>query len=129
LTSCTDQYTTEDVVIRGCPIPAGARGDLRVAEINRACGYYLSVTDDGKIRPQRSWSCGVGRQRCPASNFAQLELVVMLSEWLRRIPEFELEPGFTAEILFDHAGRLISLPQRWEAACGPSDFSPVQASC
>jgi cytochrome P450 len=110
--------TTEEVVIIGCSIPAGARVDLCVAEINGASGDAVSMSGDGKIRPQRSWSFGVGRHRCPASNFARMELGAMLTEWLCRITEFELEPGFTAEIVFDHAERLTSLPLRWARSNG-----------
>jgi cytochrome P450 len=33
---------------------------------------------------------GLGIHRCVGSNLARMELKVALSEWLRRIPDFEL---------------------------------------
>jgi hypothetical protein len=39
---------------------------------------------------------------------------VIIEEWLRRIPEFELEEGFTPEIVVTlGAIKLASLPLRW----------------
>jgi len=34
---------------------------------------------------------GLGIHRCVGSNLARMELTVAIEEWLRRIPEFELE--------------------------------------
>jgi cytochrome P450 len=36
---------------------------------------------------------GSGVHRCAGSNLARMELRVAIEEWLRRIPEFHLEPG------------------------------------
>jgi cytochrome P450 len=36
---------------------------------------------------------GLGIHRCVGSNLARMELTVAIEEWLRRIPEFELEVG------------------------------------
>lgn len=40
---------------------------------------------------------GVGPHRCLGSNFARLDLRCAFEEWLKRIPEFELAPGFVPE--------------------------------
>jgi hypothetical protein len=44
-------------------------------------------------------------------------LEAFVSEWLKRIPEFEVEPGFTPSIVH-HGGvtRLDALPLRWARA-------------
>ena len=36
---------------------------------------------------------GSGIHRCAGSNLARMELRVAIEEWLRRIPEFHIEPG------------------------------------
>jgi hypothetical protein len=49
-----------------------------------------------------------------------VELIVLVTEWLRRSPEFEVEPGCSLpipSIFFDvkRSGRLPSLSLRWGA--------------
>jgi cytochrome P450 len=41
----------------------------------------------------RHTTFGLGIHRCIGSNLARMELKVAIEEWLRRIPEFELEAG------------------------------------
>jgi cytochrome P450 len=36
---------------------------------------------------------GAGIHRCAGSNLARMELRVAIEEWLRRIPEFDLDPA------------------------------------
>src|SRR5260370_30733673 len=36
---------------------------------------------------------GNGPHRCPGSNLGRTEIKVFLEEWLKRIPEFQLQPG------------------------------------
>jgi cytochrome P450 len=47
---------------------------------------------DGKLH--RHWGFGGGPHRCLGSNLARLELRLVLTEWLRRIPDFAVAPGF-----------------------------------
>ncbi|EUA23192.1 putative cytochrome P450 [Mycobacterium xenopi 4042] len=45
-----------------------------------------------------------------------MELNLVVNEWLRRIPEFEVEPGFTPKIKYPaNTFSLTSLPLCWEA--------------
>jgi cytochrome P450 len=115
------RWANEDVIIFGCPIPAGSRLSLCVPVIGREAGDEVSVTDDGRIRRKPSWGFGVGRHRCPASGFVRMRLAVLLTEWLGRIPEFELEPGFTPRIVNFRRiqDELATLPLRWSASGVP----------
>ena len=44
-----------------------------------------------------------------------MELSVVAAEWLRAIPDFELEPGCTPGFTFTQGGAIMrrSLPLRW----------------
>jgi hypothetical protein len=43
-----------------------------------------------------------------------LELTFMIDEWLRRIPDFEVEPGYAPVIGFPaNTFSLTALPLRW----------------
>jgi hypothetical protein len=57
-----------------------------------------------------------------------MELSVVAAEWLRAVPDFELEPGYTPGFTFTQGGAIMprSLPLRWGkgsqlkiAAAGP----------
>jgi hypothetical protein len=43
-------------------------------------------------KENRHAAFGLGIHRCVGSNLARMELRVALEEWLKRIPEFQLEP-------------------------------------
>lgn len=56
---------------------------------------------------------GSGPHRCPGSMLARVELQAFLAEWLRRIPDFEIEPD---AVLHTRPGLVValdSLPLRW----------------
>ena len=40
----------------------------------------------------RHTAFGLGIHRCVGSNLARLEMTVAIEEWLKRIPEFRLDP-------------------------------------
>ena len=41
---------------------------------------------------------GGGPHRCVGSHLARMEMNVVVTEWLRRIPYFELSPGYRPKI-------------------------------
>jgi hypothetical protein len=51
-----------------------------------------------------------------------MELKAFVSEWLDRIPEFEVEPGFIPQVVFDPRGMA-------RAAAVTSPFGGLPASC
>ncbi|BBY08686.1 cytochrome P450 [Mycobacterium noviomagense] len=95
------RVTTETVTVGGMMLPAGSPVKLCMAAINRDGSDSTSTDDlvmDGKVH--RHWGFGGGPHRCLGSHLARLQLTVIVSEWLNRIPEFELVPGYIPEIRF-----------------------------
>ena len=45
-------------------------------------------------KPLSHSTFGAGAQICTGMHLARMEVAVTLQEWLKRIPEFSLEPGF-----------------------------------
>jgi cytochrome P450 len=92
---------TETVEVGGMMLPAGSQVFLCMALINRDGSDATStdeLTMDGKVH--RHWGFGGGPHRCLGSHLARMELTVIVDEWLNRIPEFELAPGYKPEIKF-----------------------------
>lgn len=60
---------------------------------------------------------GVGPHRCIGSHLAKREVMVALQEWLRRIPEFELDPNQPAGSVFGGSVMgFTNLTLRWDNA-------------
>ncbi|MBV9511792.1 MAG: cytochrome P450 [Caulobacteraceae bacterium] len=51
----------------------------------------LEVDFDRELKPHVNF--GMGVHRCVGSHLARLELRIFLEEWLKRIPDFELDPA------------------------------------
>ncbi len=70
-----------------------------MAAINRDGSDEMStdeLTMDGKVH--RHWGFGGGPHRCLGSHLARIELTVIVAEWLKQIPDFELPADYTPEI-------------------------------
>ncbi|MDB5447445.1 MAG: Cytochrome [Phenylobacterium sp.] len=59
---------------------------------------------------------GGGVHRCAGSHLARRELRVGLAEWLRRIPEWRIEPGAKPAYFTDGLLSLRNLPLVWDGA-------------
>ena len=57
---------------------------------------------------------GNGAHRCPGSNLGRTELKVFMEEWLKRIPDFEIQPGGKIEMRSGVNGTLYGLPLQWK---------------
>ncbi|MGO9154662.1 cytochrome P450 [Mycobacterium sp.] len=114
------RFTTEEVTIADVTIPAGSVVALCLASTNLDGSETSSVTvtEDGKIRPKRHRSFGAGVHRCLGKALARMELTVIVVEWLRAVPDFELERDLTLSFTFTQGGAVTpsSLPLRWTAA-------------
>ncbi|OBG90454.1 cytochrome [Mycobacterium sp. E3251] len=95
------RVTTREVTIGGVALPADTKLRLCLAAINRDDSDEISanqVVMDGKIHPH--WGFGGGPHRCLGSHLARLELSLIIEEWLKRVPEFEVARGCEPEIDF-----------------------------
>jgi cytochrome P450 len=104
------------LILDGIPIVEACPLMLCLAAINRDDSDEISTNDltmDGKVH--RHWGFGGGPHRCLGSHLARLELTLVINEWLSRIPEFEVQPGYTPHIRFPaNTFSLTSLPLRWD---------------
>lgn len=104
------RITTQPLTVAGVALPAGAQVRLCLGAINRDGNDAISGDDfilDGKLH--KHWGFGGGPHRCLGSHLARMELKVVVSEWLSRIPDFELASGYTPEIAWPSA--TCSLPE------------------
>lgn len=93
------RVTTRPVVVAGVELPTGADIRLCIGAINRDGSDPISGDDfvlDGKLH--KHWGFGGGPHRCLGSHLARMELKLVVTEWLSRIPDFELAPGYVPEI-------------------------------
>ena len=58
---------------------------------------------------------GVGPHRCIGEHLARLEIRVAIEEFLKRIPEFELEPGTAPQYESGQLRTMKNLRLRWAA--------------
>lgn len=111
------RVTTKPVTVAGVTLPAGAEVRLCVAAINRDGSDAISGDDfvlDGKLH--KHWGFGGGPHRCLGAHLARMELKLVITEWLARITEFELPPGFVPQITWPSATcTLQQLPLRISA--------------
>ncbi len=109
------RVTTEYVEVGGMTLPPGSQVRLCMAAINRDGSDKVSTDDlvlDGKVH--RHWGFGGGPHRCLGSHLARIELTVIVGEWLKQIPDFELPADYTPEISFpSKTFALKQLPLNW----------------
>lgn len=86
----------KETTISGCPVKAGNMVLLSFPAANRDPKMF---PDADKVvidrRENRHAAFGLGIHRCVGSNLARMEMQVALEEWLKRIPDFRLDPAGT----------------------------------
>ncbi len=109
------RVTTDFVKVGGMVLPPGSAVRLCTAAINRDGTDEVSTDDlvmDGKMH--RHWGFGGGPHRCLGSHLARIELTIIVEEWLKQIPDFQLPEGYIPEIPFpSKTFGLKSLPLTW----------------
>jgi cytochrome P450 len=109
----TARKATRDVEFHGCPVKAG---DMAAFPLS-AAGRDESVFPDARRvdldrEDVRHLSFGAGPHRCLGSHLARQEMAVLLAEWHRLIPDYEL-----VETPMEHSGGvwgLDALRLRWD---------------
>jgi cytochrome P450 len=92
------RFCTRETELAGCPVKTGDAVQISVGAANvdpAAFADGFDVRFDRETNPHIAFGGGV--HRCLGSHLARRELRVMLREWHRRIPEYELKPGVVPE--------------------------------
>jgi cytochrome P450 len=86
----------KETVISGCPVKPGNMVLLSFPAANRDPAVF---PDADKVvidrKENRHAAFGLGIHRCVGSNLARMEMTVAIGEWLKRIPDFRLDPAGT----------------------------------
>jgi cytochrome P450 len=81
-------------VVSGCPVKPGNMVLLSFPAANRD---PMMFPDADKVvidrKENRHAAFGLGIHRCVGSNLARMEMTVAIEEWLKRIPDFGLDPA------------------------------------
>ena len=84
----------KETTISGCPVKPGNMVLLSFPAANRDPAMF---PDADKVvidrKENRHAAFGLGIHRCVGSNLARMEMTVAIEEWLKRIPDFRLDPG------------------------------------
>jgi cytochrome P450 len=108
------RYVNQDIDFHGCPMKKGDIVWLGLAQANRDPRRFDRPDEFVIDRPfTKHLGFAAGAHRCLGAHLARVELIIVLEEWLRRIPDFELA---TDEQLIERGGQLMlkSVPLRWE---------------
>ncbi|MGD9473359.1 MAG: cytochrome P450 [Novosphingobium sp.] len=71
------------------------------------------MTVDFQRKTIRHATFGKGHHICPGAHLAQLEMRITLTEWLARIPHFEVDPGAQITMTGGIVGSMDGLPLIW----------------
>ncbi|MBR0757712.1 cytochrome P450 [Bradyrhizobium jicamae] len=84
----------KETTVSGCPVKSGNMVLLSFPAANRDPAMF---PDADKVvidrKENRHAAFGLGIHRCVGSNLARMEMTVAIEEWLKRIPDFRLDPA------------------------------------
>src|SRR6202165_4674108 len=84
----------KETEISGCPVKPGNMVLLSFPAANRDPAVFPAADQVVIDRKEnRHAAFGLGIHRCVGSNLARLEMTVAIEEWLKRIPDFRLDPA------------------------------------
>lgn len=77
------------------------------------CVYERPLEVDWNRPVHKILTFGHGPHRCPGALLGRNELVIGLQEWLRHIPDFELEDGADVSVCGGTVAKITKLPLIW----------------
>jgi len=84
----------KETTVSGCPVKPGNMVLLSFPAANRD---PVMFPDADKVvidrKENRHAAFGLGIHRCVGSNLARMEMTVAIEEWLKRLPDFRLDPA------------------------------------
>ncbi|WP_222130341.1 cytochrome P450 [Nocardioides deserti] len=111
------RLAAKDVDINGHRLDQGTITWLGIGSANRDPRKFEDPESYNPDRPgvNQHLAFGLGPHRCLGMHLARLELVLVLREWHKRIPEYRLREGVE---LMERGGQLslTTLPLEWEMA-------------
>jgi cytochrome P450 len=113
----TPRVTTQDVEVCGVTIPANSPVMLCLATANR--GAERSHPDEIDLDHARDGhaSFGGGIHRCLGAHLARREIRLVIEEFHKLIPDYEVEPGIVPKVVWPSSTlHLESLPLRFTPA-------------
>ncbi|MGZ8813329.1 MAG: cytochrome P450 [Mycobacterium sp.] len=101
----TARKANQDMDFHGCPVKAGDMAAFPLAMANRDDQMFPNGREvDFDRGITRHIAFGAGPHRCLGSHLARQEMAILLEEWHKRIPEYEL----AAEPI-EHGGQMFGL--------------------
>ncbi len=119
----------KETAISGCPVKPGNMVLLSFPAANRDPAMF---PDADKVvldrKENRHAAFGLGIHRCVGSNLARMEMTVAIEEWLKRIPDFRLDPAGQGHMVGRHGARTAPASAAvWNG--GLKRHTPAFASC
>ncbi|MET8386036.1 cytochrome P450 [Streptosporangium canum] len=96
--SVVPRVATRDVELHGHLIPAGSNVGVALGAANRDPVELDNPDTFDFRRKYNHLTFGGGPHRCVGVHLARMELKVVLEEWHRRIPDYELAPGARPQV-------------------------------
>jgi cytochrome P450 len=112
----TARLITQDFEFKGAPLRKGDQIQLpnALAGLDERRITDPLTVDFDRERPIKHAAFGNGPHTCPGAILARRELKVFLEEWLKRIPDFQIEPGSKPEFAIGMVNTVTRLPLVWK---------------
>ena len=110
----TGRIATQDTELAGVQIKKGDMIEAPTMLSTRDPDEFENPHEIDLTRsPNRHNAFSFGPHRCLGSHLARLEVTIAIEEWLKRLPEFTVQPGATINTLGGGVWGLDSLPLQW----------------
>lgn len=113
----TTRLTTEDVVLDGVPVPAGAYLDVLLGGANHDPTVFHRPHDFDILRPKhRHFGFAFGVHNCIGQSLARLEMARALDALLDRLQNVRLDPDAAPPVI---RGSMMRIPRELHVVFGP----------